>query len=300
MEQHGREPAPAQAGPSGSSKDADPPPSTTVEASPTRRTQRSCTPQSLPSTSPTASRNPSRSPSTSRRSLKRTTFSPVPEESHASHTALAISSSTPPPEPASKKPRSASRTTSGDPKAARRGQRLFGVLTSTLTQFKRDSESDRAATLAQRRAQIEARSASKLALSSHQIDASLLHRSLLWEARSLSEQIVTGDIQRKTLRGLKRRMASFLYTPTTCREREDRLAANIPTSSTGGGRRADEEGDFAVYFLPGKTLPEQEDKLNDQEDSVDDKIDRFDDRWEEERRRLLQRLEDVKAKIREI
>ncbi|KAJ9474560.1 Pinin_SDK_memA domain-containing protein [Pseudozyma hubeiensis] len=293
MEQRSQESP--RAGPSSSSNDADPPPpSTTVEASPTRRTQRSSTPQSLPSTSPTASRNPSRSPSTSRRSLKRTTFSPVPEESHLIAQATS-STSDHPSEPASKKPRATT-----DDLQKRRGQRLFGVLTSTLTQFKRESETDRAATAASRRAQIEARSATKLALSSQQIDASERQRALIWEARSLAEQITTGDSQRKTLRGLKRRMASFLYTPTGSTSRSGkRLAEDIPTSSKGTGRRADEEGDFAVYFLPGKTLPEQEDVLNDQEDDVDDKIDRFDDRWEEERRRLLQRLKDVKAKIRE-
>uniref|UniRef100_V5EZK6 Uncharacterized protein n=2 Tax=Kalmanozyma brasiliensis (strain GHG001) TaxID=1365824 RepID=V5EZK6_KALBG len=62
----------------------------------------------------------------------------------------------------------------------------------------------------------------------------------------------------------------------------------------------DREGNYALYFLPGKTLPEQEDRLNEQEDDVDERIDRFDDDWVAERSRLMEQLEEIKAKIREV
>ena len=58
--------------------------------------------------------------------------------------------------------------------------------------------------------------------------------------------------------------------------------------------------DFAVYFLPGKTLPEQEDTLNEQEDDVDEQIDRFDDAWEAKRSDLVEKLDRLKARIRDL
>lgn len=126
----------------------------------------------------------------------------------------------------------------------------------------------------------------------------------MWEARALAEEIAQGDAQQKTLRGMKRRMASFLYTPSARRAsrtgRGARLAEDIPTAVRTMSRKEDRDGDFALYFLPGKTLPEQEDRLNEQEDDVDDKIDRFDDDWVEARARLMERLEEVKLKIREV
>ncbi|TKY88716.1 hypothetical protein EX895_002347 [Sporisorium graminicola] len=260
-----------------------------------RRTQRSPTPQSHPSRSPTQSRDPSRSPSTSRRSIKRTsTFSPVPEEQPSASSTLSIT------QPAAKRSRTATR----DPDAKKRGQRLFGVLTSTLSQFKRESETDRAASAAHKRAAIEARLASKLKDSEKAIDAVQRRRALVWEARHIAEQIATGDAQRKTLRSTKRRMASFLYTPPpppNSRTRsaaagQERLAVEIPTSLAPS--RADERDAYAIYFLPGKTLPEQEDALNGQEDDVDEAIDRFDDTWDAQRSQLMNQLDGVKRKLK--
>lgn len=248
------------------------------------------------------SRSASYSPASSRRGTKRpSSFSPVPEEDPPapSHSTLE-SGIDPDPAQSVKKPRAA------DPDARRRGQRLFGVLTSTLSQFKRESESTRAASAAQKRAEIEARLAAKLEHTSKAIDSTERRRSLVWEARALAEQIAAGDAQRKTLRSMKRRMASFLYTPTPASHRstrsqskgEHRLATEIPTSVTPMARVDDEDGGYAVYFLPGRTLPEQEDLLNAQEDDVDDRIDRFDDAWDDERRGLCEELERVKTRIR--
>ncbi|CDW97566.1 hypothetical protein [Sporisorium scitamineum] len=195
-----------------------------------------------------------------------------------------------------------SRTSTRDLDAKRRGQRLFGVLTSTLSQFKRESETDRAASAAHKRAQIEARLASKLKDSEREIDAIQRKRALMWEARQIAEQIATGDAQRKTLRGMKRRMASFLYTPPPPARRstaeDPRLAVEIPTSLTPS-RGGDRDG-YAVYFLPGKTLPEQEDTLNGQEDDVDEAIDRFDDTWDAKRSDLMHQLDDIKRRSRDI
>lgn len=174
---------------------------------------------------------------------------------------------------------------------------MFSLLTGTLSQFKKESESDRAAKVAERRASIEARLASKLKSSEQLLEQSERRRKLVWEARSVAEEIAGGDASRKTLRGLKRRQASFLFTPFHP-PRHNKLAGEIPTAQRRGRGREEEEG--AVYFLPGKTLPEQEDKLNEQEDKVDDQIDRFDDDWEEKRRQLMGRLEDIKGAIREL
>ncbi|SJX64854.1 uncharacterized protein SRS1_15283 [Sporisorium reilianum f. sp. reilianum] len=257
--------------------------SPSVERQTSRRTERSPTPQSHPSSSPVQSRDPSRSPSTSRHSVKRTsTFSPVPEEEPPKRTRTAAAR---------------------DPADKRRGQRLFGVLTSTLSQFKRESETDRAASAAHKRAEIEARLANKLKDSERAIDAVERRRGLVWEARRVAEQIATGDAQRKTLRGMKRRMASFLYTPPpppnvrTRRGEQERLAVDIPTSDAPS--RGEDRDAYAVYFLPGKTLPEQEDALNAQEDDVDEAIDRFDDTWDARRSQLVQQLDELKRKLRQ-
>lgn len=102
-------------------------------------------------------------------------------------------------------------------------------------------------------------------------------------------------------------MASFPYTPTPTndshkkrrggREGSERLAENIPLSLTPMSKMLDREGQYAVYFLPRKTLPEQEDELNNQEDKVDEQIDAFDDAWEEKRKHLVERLDAVKVTI---
>lgn len=230
-------------------------------------------------------------------------MSPVPEELPPRATSSTTQPATEDPSPPSKRSRPPS-----DPTTKRRGQRLFGLLNSTLTQFKAESESTRSTTAAQRRAEIEARLANKLKQTDSILSATERKKSLVWEARTLAEEIATGDAQRKTLRGMKRRMASFLFTPSTpsnSRTRrgggEDaRLAPEIPISTSARDvRRGDREG-HALYFLPGKTLPEQEDKLNEQEDDVDEKIDRFDDGWDARRSELMGRLEDVNERIKKI
>ncbi|SPC67771.1 uncharacterized protein UHOD_06868 [Ustilago sp. UG-2017b] len=245
---------------------------------------------STSTSAPISPRSPTRGPSSSRGTKRSPSVSPVPEEStttstsqppHAVDVYPPTKRSRPPPEP----------TIKG------RGQRLFGMLTSTLTQFKAESESTRSTTAAQRRAEIEARLATKLKQTDSVLSATERKKDLVWEARGIAEEIASGDAQRKTLRGLKRRMASFLFTPPTTsavsgRRRGERLAPEIPTSTSVGG----DAGGYALYFLPGKTLPEQEDKLNKQEDQVDEKIDKFDDGWDERRRQLLRRLEGVKEK----
>ena len=253
------------------------------------RTQRSPTPQSRPNSSPAQPR----SPSVALRGVKRnTTCSPVPEE--ATHTSTNDAQC----EAVRKKPRALAAVHS-DVDTKKRGQGLFGLLTSTLSQFKRDAESDRASSAAQRRAQIEARLADKLKLSERAMDATQQRRALVWQARQLAEQIGSGDAQRKTIRAMKRRMASFLHTPhhATSTRGHHRLAAHIPMSHTATRRMRDADRGFSVYFLPGKTLPEQEDMLNDQEDSVDENIDAFDDHWDETRTKLLRQLDEVKAKL---
>lgn len=80
-------------------------------------------------------------------------------------------------------------------------------------------------------------------------------------------------------------------------QQEATIAAHIPMSHTATRRMRDADSGFSVYFLPGKTLPEQEDMLNDQEDSVDENIDAFDDHWDETRTKLLRQLDEVKAKL---
>ncbi|SPO30888.1 uncharacterized protein UTRI_05494_B [Ustilago trichophora] len=277
-------------------------------------------PTSPRSRSRSRSRSASCSPTSHRLGSKRqSTFSPVPEE-EAPLPSTSSSARQRDSEPSSKRSRTSIAATS-IPRAStsvdpdrRRGARLFGVLTSTLTQFKRESETTRAATAAQKRAQIEARLANKLRDTQDAIDESERKRALLWEARCIVEDITTGDVQRKTLRGMKRRMASFLYTPTSTDTRRrrrrrsraegegegERLAEDIPTSLAPISRADDRDGRYAVYFLPGKTLPQQEDELNHQEDKVDEEIDAFDDAWEDKRRRLVERLEAVKRRIREV
>ncbi|SPO29672.1 uncharacterized protein UTRI_05494 [Ustilago trichophora] len=269
-------------------------------------------PSSISNANPTSARSRSRSashsPTSHRRGSKRqSTFSPVLEE----ESRLPITSTSAPQqrdsEPSTKRLRTTTtaanlpRTSSAaqDPDR-RRGARLFGVLTSTLTQFKREAESTRAATAAQKRAQIQARLANKLRDTQTAIDQSQRKRTLLWEARNIAQQIATGDAQRKTLRRMKRRMASFLYTPTPTKKTKQRLAENIPSNLNPISKSDDKIGHYSLYFLPRKTLPQQEDQLNHQEDNVDDEIDTFDDNWVQNRKILVQNLILVKRKFKDM
>ncbi|UTT89871.1 hypothetical protein NDA17_001907 [Ustilago hordei] len=249
---------------------------------------------STSTSAPISPRSPARRPSSCRGTKRSPSVSPVPEESNTTSTS-------PPPHAVDAYPPTKRSRPPPEPAVKRRGQRLFGMLTSTLTQFKAESESTRSTSAAQRRAEIEARLATKLKQTDSVLSATERKKDLVWEARGIAEQIASGDAQRKTLRGLKRRMASFLFTPPTTsavsgRKRAERLAPEIPTSTSAAG----DAGGYSLYFLPGKTLPEQEDKLNQQEDQVDEKIDKFDDGWDERRRQLLRRLQAVKEKIGKI
>ncbi|KAJ1595833.1 hypothetical protein NDA14_004500 [Ustilago hordei] len=217
--------------------------------------------------------SPARRPSSCRGTKRSPSVSPVPEESNTTSTS-------PPPHAVDAYPPTKRSRPPPEPAVKRRGQRLFGMLTSTLTQFKAESESTRSTSAAQRRAEIEARLATKLKQTDSVLSATERKKDLVWEARGIAEQIASGDAQRKTLRG----------------KRAERLAPEIPTSTSAAG----DAGGYALYFLPGKTLPEQEDKLNQQEDQVDEKIDKFDDGWDERRRQLLRRLQAVKEKIGKI
>ncbi|SNX83984.1 uncharacterized protein MEPE_02692 [Melanopsichium pennsylvanicum] len=314
------------------------PPSSSSITTTTMTTQTQSSPKSP------RSRSVSHSPSSSKRPSKRSSnSSPVPEQDLPSSlsSSSSSSSSTIPPttqfsssssanpthsleEPANKRSRTTLTNSSVDPSHKRRPNRLFGVLTGTLHQFKREQESTRAASLAQKRAEIEARLAHKLKREETQIHDTERKKWLIWEARMIAERIVEGDAQRRTLRSLKRRMASFLYiSPSDGENRiitgrdgekyDTRLAPDIPTckkSSNENNRKIsrrwdhhhdvnDQEINYSIYFLPGKTLPEQEDKLNLQEDQVDDKIDRFDDIWDLKKSTLLHQLETLKQSIRQ-
>lgn len=237
---------------------------------------------------------PTAGPSTSPRSKR--AVSPVAEEAHASSSDTRPRRSCTPERAPSRDsdPPAAKRARPSDGEDRKRDRRMFGLLTSTLTQFKRESQSTRAATLASNRASIDARLASKLQHTSAVADELERKKTLLWQARELAERIAEQDAQRATLRKMKRRQASFLFTsiPNPSRTDKARLAANIPTSQPPGER------DWPVYFLPGKTLPDQEDALNAQEDGVDDQIEEQDDAWVVKRHTLLTRLNDLKSQLR--
>ncbi|GAC74409.1 hypothetical protein PANT_11d00045 [Moesziomyces antarcticus T-34] len=235
---------------------------------------------------------PTAGPGTSPRSKR--AVSPVAEEAHASSSDARPRRSRSPERAPSRDADApaAKRARSSDGEDRKRDRRMFGLLTSTLTQFKRESQSTRAATLASNRASIEARLATKLQHTSAVAEGLERKKTLLWQARELAERMAEQDAQRATLRKMKRRQASFLFTHNRTRSDPTRLAAHIPTS------QPPRVTDWSVYFLPGKTLPDQEDALNAQEDGVDDQIEELDDASTVKRNTLLTRLNDLKSQLR--
>ncbi|PWZ00020.1 hypothetical protein BCV70DRAFT_161341 [Testicularia cyperi] len=238
------------------------------------------------SASPTSERTPAR-----RGTKRHSAVSPIPENTPSSK---ATSTGDGPPE--TKRARRQQ-----DPESRRRGQRMFGVLSATLTQFKREAETSSSSSAARRRAQVEARSAARLANVEKELEKDRQMQLLAWEARDLAEEIASREAQRKTVRAMKRRMASFLFTSThdqrNVRSSTD-LAPEIPLGLAPLTRFQEREARYPLYFLPGNTLPAQEDIMNDQEDSVDDQIDSFDDAWVEHQRHLLDKLDAVKHRIK--
>lgn len=185
------------------------------------------------------------------------------------------------------------------------GRGMLGMLTSTLSAIKRESEA--ASSAAAKRLEIQAKASAKLADSERRMAHTRQLELLVWQARDLAEQIAATEAQRKTMRALKRRMASFLWTTHA----NPAVGHKASSSTTAGSfaidipavfaprRRRDTHDEYPVYFLPHRTLPDQEDLLNEQEDAVDDEIDRLDDEWHHHRLTLLADLDRAKTAIRD-
>lgn len=190
---------------------------------------------------------------------------------------------------------------------AAKGRGMLGMLNSTLSAIKRESEASSSA--AAKRLEIEAKASAKLATAERRMAQTRQLEKLIWQAHALAEQIAATEAQRKTMRALKRRMASFLWTQSSpsrvhagSATTAGAFAMHIPTTRRAPHHAAHDDyhdDDYPVYFLPSRTLPEQEDLLNEQEDAVDDEIDRLDDDWQQRKHTLLADLDRIKASIRD-
>lgn len=226
---------------------------------------------------------------------------------------------------------SAKRPRRTDAELAARGKRMFGLLNSTLSKAKEDNArrgsgeavspsqidvgrtSTKAALQARKRAEIEAKAHEKLRAEEENIkqtnELSERLRKQLQSAYDLALEMHSTDLTIRLRKSQKRRLASFLVTPSHSAKDDAVLAEKVSVD------RRILEADIAcclaplpsrptpdppVYFLPKKIMPKQEDTLDDQEDRVDDGIDEADRAWEKEKDVMQDRLRDLKSDIASI
>lgn len=119
---------------------------------------------------------------------------------------------------------------------------------------------------------------------------------------------MSGDAEHRATRASKRRLASFLVTPSEMALEAGRLhkiiaprvpaaIAPLPAQAPPNTRAPDAH---PLYFLPKKLTNAQEDLLDDQEDEVDDDIAKADEVWAEAREKLVSQLEVVKKRMEEV
>lgn len=84
--------------------------------------------------------------------------------------------------------------------------------------------------------------------------------------------LAAGERAHRLSRTLRRRKSSFLYTHS-----------HPPGHGSG----------HALYYLPHKLTPEQEDTLDSQEDTVDAQIEDDDEHWERRRESITTRIDQI-------
>lgn len=196
---------------------------------------------------------------------------------------------------------------------AARSRRMFGLLNSTLSKAKEDNERRNNGEAAKKRAEIEARMKEKLKVEkeiikqhSNFVEDLTLQLSLGY---NLSMDIQSIDSMIRLRKAQKRRLASFMITPSESSrydgEKAKRIAADgrvvaADIASCLAPLPSRPTPDLAIYYLPKRMLPKQDDKLDDQEDRVDDAIDEADQAWKKKRETMQQDLDRIKEIIKNI
>lgn len=208
---------------------------------------------------------------------------------------------------AAKRPRRA------DVDMAARGRRMFGLLNSTLSKAKEDNARRNSGEAAKKRAEIEARLQEKLKIEEEILKQnSTLEkelRSQLTIAYNLAMEIISIDTMVRLRKAQKRRLASFMITPSESSrydgEKAKRMAIDgrivaADIASCIAPLPSRQIPDIPIYYLPKRMLAKQDDKLDDQEDRVDDEIDQADQAWEKKRETMQQDLNRIKDTIKNI
>ena len=195
----------------------------------------------------------------------------------------------------------------------RRGQRMLGMLNSTLARAGVKRQRGEAPETPQRSAPGAERPAGpspgddyRRERAAHDAERAAV-RTDVQRVRALAAQLAEQELAHRTARSSKRRLSSFLVTHGGRRRaRPSRDAAEdaarapalaqdaVPVVLAYGGMRSAEH---EVYYLPRRLLPEQERALDEQEELVDDALDRADDLWERERDAVQQELAQAKERL---
>jgi gas vesicle protein len=166
---------------------------------------------------------------------------------------------------------------------------------------------------ARKRAEVEARLQEKLKAE----DQLLKRTSTLAEdlktqlnlAYKISMEIHSTDSMVRLRKAQKRRLASFLVTPSESANYDAGQARKLAADErVVAGDVASciaplplrPKSDIPVYFLPKKMLPKQENRLDDQEDRTDAAIEAADQAREERRATMQDDLAQIKDKIKKI
>ncbi|PWN35117.1 uncharacterized protein FA14DRAFT_37879 [Meira miltonrushii] len=211
----------------------------------------------------------------------------------------------------------ARRTRRLDIDPSKRGNRMFGLLNSTLAKAKEDNE--KRVEAARKRAEIEARLQQKLQNETvRQKQLEELSKKLKPLVRQLHEIAIEIESKEAAIRlrkAQKRRLASFLITTSELSTYDGKiarqtsvdekvLAPDVTLTLAPIGPRHPKlvmrPDSHPIYFLPKKNLNTQDDRLDEQEDRVDDEIDDADKAWGTEKAHLQDKMNALKDTILDI
>ena len=213
----------------------------------------------------------------------------------------------------------ARRTRRLDLDSSKRGNRMFGLLNSTLTKAKEDNEKRNKGEAARKRAEIEARLQQKLQVEpirQRQLEDLMKRlRQLIRQLYEIAIDIETKESAIRLRKAQKRRLASFLITTSELSTYDGKiaeemsidgrvLAPNVALTLAPIGPRHPQSvmrpDSHPIYFLPKKNLTTQDDRLDEQEDRVDDEIDEADKAWRIEKANLQDKMNSLKEEILDI
>lgn len=134
-------------------------------------------------------------------------------------------------------------------------------------------------------------------------------RSQLTLAYNIAMDIHSQDAMIRIRKAQKRRLASFMITPSKYSRLDGEIAEKmamdgrviaVDVASCLAPLPNRRDIDPPIYFLPKRMLDKQDDTLDDQEDQVDEAIDDADKAWKKQREDMQDKLDQVKIIIRDI